>query len=203
MEVQLALCWKEYLWHTSIPSVHSASSSDVPVSKGNHFWTRPGISIWPTLTEFSCAEDKRGRTGNRDWTGERGYQQTKNHFPSNILQLSSYPGFFRCKRKIILPSQEGGISIINRLYKHSRRKDLLKEAYSIINMPYVHFFYFKLPTYFYLLSFPIGYNWKELETFHCLIQDPKELQDRQKLIRILTGDTECELKQLSKIHSTF
>lgn len=69
-------------------------------------------------------------------------------------------------------------------------------------MIYVHFFYFKLLTYFYLSSVPIGHNWKELEIFISLIQDPKELQDCQKLIKF-TADIKCELKQLPKIHSTF
>lgn len=68
-------------------------------------------------------------------------------------------------------------------------------------MIYVHFFYFKLPTYFYHTSVPIGHNWKEI--LLSFIQDPKELQDHQELIQKITADTECELKQLSKIHSTF
>lgn len=69
-------------------------------------------------------------------------------------------------------------------------------------MIYAHF-YFKLPTYFYHSSVPTGHNRKELKKFLPLIQNSKELQDRQELIIKFTADTECELKQLSKIHFTF
>lgn len=173
-------------------------------ARESSFGPHRSISVWPTPTDLSCAEDKCGRTGNMDWIGKHEYQQTKICFPSDTLQLSSYFGCFYCKRKIILPSEKDGISIINinRSYRQLGRKDLLKEVQNIINMIYVHFLYFKLPTYFYLSSVPIGHNWKELQIFPSLIQDPKELQDCQELIRKFTADIECELKQLCKTHST-